>query len=335
MALEQAWYRKSPWLRMLRPLSAVFTALAERRRNQYLKGVKPVWRAPVPVIVVGNISVGGTGKSPLVIWLVNWLREQGYKPGVVSRGYGAKPAAFPFSVTPTTLPSEGGDEPVMIARRTSVPLVIDPDRPAAARHLLQHFDCDIIISDDGMQHYALGRDIEIAVVDGQRGFANGRCLPEGPLREPVERLASVDLIVVNGKAVQFPGYSYSEMHLQPGCVHPVDVACDALPASLQNFAETSPEVHGVAAIGNPERFFSVLEKHGLTVKRHAFSDHHAYKMDDFSFAGGESIIMTEKDAVKCAHLPLKNAWYLPVDAQFDDAFSEQLTECLQALKYDK
>ncbi len=170
MALEQAWYRKASWLIMLRPLSAVFTALADRRRRQYLNGSKPVWRASVPVIVVGNISVGGTGKSPLVIWLVNWLRQQGYKPGVVSRGYGAKPPAFPFIVTPATLPSEGGDEPVMIARRTSVPLVIDPDRPAAVRHLQQSFDCDIIISDDGMQHYALGRDIEIAVIDGQRGL---------------------------------------------------------------------------------------------------------------------------------------------------------------------
>ena len=320
---------------MLRPLSAVFTALADRRRRQYLNGSKPVWRASVPVIVVGNISVGGTGKSPMVIWLVNWLREQGYKPGVVSRGYGAKPPAFPFIVTPTTLPSEGGDEPVMIARRTSVPLVIDPDRPAAVRHLQQNFDCDIIISDDGMQHYALGRDIEIAVIDGQRGFANGRCLPEGPLREPVERLVSVDLIVVNGKATQPPGHSYSEMHLQPGRVHSVDVNSGALSDSLHNFAETHPNVHGVAAIGNPERFFSVLEGHGLTIERHAFSDHHAYRMEDFSFAGGESIIMTEKDAVKCAHLPLKNAWYLPVDAQLDDGFAEQLTERLQALKYDK
>ncbi len=335
MALEQAWYKNSVWLKALRPLSALFTALARRRRNQYLSGNKPVWQAPVPVIVVGNISVGGTGKSPLVIWLVNRLRQQGFKPGVVSRGYGAKPTSFPFSVTPDTLPSEGGDEPVMIARRTSVPLVIDPDRPAAARYLLENFDCNIIISDDGMQHYALGRDIEIAVVDGQRGFGNGRCLPEGPLREPSERLFSVDFVVVNGKAEQTPGYGYTEMHLIPGELLPVSADSNLNTVSENQFSSNHAKVHGVAAIGNPERFFRVLESQGMGVERHAFSDHHAYTMDDFSFADGESIIMTEKDAVKCAHLPLKNAWYLPVDAQLEEVFAERLAECLQALTSDK
>ncbi len=332
--LEQAWYQKRFWLKILRPLSILFVALTKRRRHQYINGVKPVWQAPVPVIVVGNISVGGTGKSPLVIWLVNWLRQQGYKPGVISRGYGARPPSFPFSVTATTLPSEGGDEPVMIARRTSVPLVIDPDRPAAAEYLLQAFDCDIIISDDGMQHYALGRDVEIAVVDGLRGFANERCLPEGPLREPVERLAEVDFIVMNGEARCSVGYPYTEMHLMAGNVQSIDLFSEHKGQAPDQFARDHLEVHGVAAIGHPERFFTVLEQHGMRVERHAFSDHHAYEISDFSFADGESIIMTEKDAVKCAHIPLENAWYLPVDAQLNTEFAAQLAEHLQALKFD-
>ena len=327
MALEQAWYRHAGWLKLLRPLSATYACLAKRRRQQYLSGHKTVWQAPVPVIVVGNISVGGTGKSPLVIWLVNWLREQGYKPGVVSRGYGAKPPSFPFAVTAETLPAEGGDEPVMIARRTDVPLVIDPDRPAAARYLLEHYSCDVIISDDGMQHYALGRDIEIAVVDGQRGLANGRCMPEGPLRESPERLADVDLVVVNGELAQPLKVPHYSMWLNPGEFLPVNAdAGDSFVAQQL--------VHAVAAIGNPERFFGVLEQQGLTIERHAFADHHAYQSDDFAFGGDQSIIMTEKDAVKCAHIPLKDAWYLPVDAQLDSEFSEQLKQRLQALKHE-
>lgn len=333
--LEHAWYKQRAWLKVLRPLSALFVALAKRRRRQYVSGNKVIWQSPVPLVVVGNISVGGTGKSPLVIWLVNWLREQGYKPGVISRGYGANPASFPFSVTSATLPAEGGDEPVMIARRTSAPLVIDPDRPAAARYLLQEFDCDIIISDDGMQHYALGRDIEIAVVDGQRGFANERCLPEGPLREPVERLASVDFIVMNGKAEHVLNYPFAEMHLVAGDIQPVDIHSEQEGLAPVQFARGHAKVHGVAAIGNPERFFIALEQFGMKVKRHAFSDHHAYEVGDFSFTGGESIIMTEKDAVKCAHIPLKDAWYMPVDAQLDTEFADKLAEHLKALKFKK
>ena len=333
MALQEAWYAKRGWLTVLRPVSAIFSSLTARRRRQYQSGDKPVWQAPVPVIVVGNISVGGTGKSPLVIWLVEWLRSQGYKPGVISRGYGANPSELPFQVDTETKPAEGGDEPVMIVRRTGVPLVIDPDRAAAGRYLLEQNDCDIIISDDGMQHYALGRDIEIAVIDGQRGFANGRCLPEGPLREPVSRLSDVDLIVVNGDAdeelshqlMAFDGYS--SMSLRTGDLHKLDTA------DKQPLADwRGRNVHAAAAIGNPQRFFNVLRIAGLTVNEHSFADHHQYKLADFAFGAAESIIMTEKDAVKCTDIPLTDAWYLPVEAQLTQEFPEQLLQRLDALK---
>ena len=197
LLLEQAWYRQAAWLKLLRPLSASFTYLAKRRRESFRSSDKR-WTASVPVIVVGNISVGGTGKTPIVLAIIELLKTQGYRPGVVSRGYGANPPRYPWLVEPEQSAKQAGDEPLLIAIRGQVPVVIDPDRPAAVRDLLAHFDCDVVISDDGLQHYALARDIEIAVIDGERGLGNRRCLPEGALREPPERLSEVDFILQNG-----------------------------------------------------------------------------------------------------------------------------------------
>ncbi|MCV6609497.1 MAG: tetraacyldisaccharide 4'-kinase [Amphritea sp.] len=336
MSLEQTWYKRSPWLKLLRPAECLFRAIATRRRRQYQNGDKPVWNAPVPVIVVGNISVGGTGKSPLVIWLIEQLRRQGYNPGVVSRGYGAKPPQFPFAVTADSDVTQAGDEPLMIVRRTGVPMVIDPDRPAAARYLLEQSQCDLIISDDGLQHYALGRAIEIAVVDGQRGFGNRRCLPEGPLREPVERLAEVDFIVVNRTDEQS-----AELGLSPE-MQADTFSMILVPAGFQSLEDgrvvpvsewsQGPMLNAVAAIGNPERFYRTLRSLGFTLSSRSFPDHHQFVAADLDFSGDSALVMTEKDAVKCDHIQLDNAWFLQVAAQPDDGLEQRLVDRLQSLR---
>ncbi|WP_428033320.1 tetraacyldisaccharide 4'-kinase [Amphritea sp.] len=329
MGLEQAWYKRSSWLCVLRPLELLFRWLAARRRQRYREGLQASWRAPVPVIVVGNISVGGTGKSPLVIWLIEHLRQRGFKPGVISRGYRAKPPTTPYFVTSASTAAQAGDEPLMIVRRTSVALVISPDRVAAAQLLLEQTDCDLIISDDGLQHYALERSIEIAVIDGVRGFGNRRCLPEGPLREPVSRLREVDLIVVNGASpgtvldAEYTGKAFS-MTLQPGCL--VSLASgNALTADQWR---SSRNVNAVAAIGNPARFSDTLTALGFNPRLHRFPDHHHYSANELSFDDSLSLIMTEKDAVKCDHIALDNAWYLQVDAVLEEGFATSLQQLL-------
>ncbi|MDO6562483.1 tetraacyldisaccharide 4'-kinase [Amphritea sp. 1_MG-2023] len=330
MGLEQAWYKGDRWLKLLRPLSWLFCYLAARRRQQYRDGSKPSWTASVPIIVVGNISVGGTGKSPLVIWLVDHLRRQGYTPGVISRGYRASPPSIPYLVTAEASAAEAGDEPLMIVRRTGVPLVISADRVAAAKFLLAQTSCDLIISDDGLQHYALNRTIEIAVIDGARGFGNRRCLPEGPLREPVSRLNEVDLIVVNGaspKRVLSASHAKKafQMNLQPNRL-----------VALKSHVHVNPEdwcdssqINAVAAIGNPARFARTLENLGFEPRLRSFADHHHYSANDFAFAQQLPLIMTEKDAVKCDHIALDNAWYLQVNAKMDEGFSASLETMLR------
>ncbi|WP_299201832.1 tetraacyldisaccharide 4'-kinase [uncultured Amphritea sp.] len=329
MGLEQAWYNGSRWLVLFRPLELLFRSLARRRRQQFAHGTRQSWTAPVPVIVVGNITVGGTGKSPLVIWLVEHLRQQGYKPGVISRGYRAEPPTTPYFVTAVSSAAEAGDEPLMIVRRTGVALVISPDRVAAARLLLEKTECDLIISDDGLQHYALNRSIEIAVIDGVRGFGNRRCLPEGPLREPVERLNEVDLIVVNGaspKTVLEAGHAEKAfpMALQPGDLVSLSTGC----AVAADCWTDDREVNAVAAIGNPARFSDTLVALGFKPRLHCFADHHHYTDTDLSFERSLPLIMTEKDAVKCDHIALENAWYLQVNAALGEGFSASLDRML-------
>ena len=325
--LERAWYGDKSPLAPLSFIECLFIRVASKRRAAYASGEKRVYRAPVPVIVVGNISVGGTGKTPFTLWLLALLRSQGFKPGVVSRGYGAKADHYPQVVTAQSSAAEVGDEPLMLVQRSGCPLVVDPVRANAAAHLLEQYDCDIIVSDDGLQHYALGRDLEIAIVDAARGLGNGRCLPVGPLREPPSRLNSIDYVVVNGepsndgsKGFSHPG-SFT-MHLQPGTFRRLDGAV----------AELAPQpVHAVAGIGNPQRFFATLSRLGYQVIEHPFADHRAFQPQDLEFGDGLPVLMTEKDAVKCRAFAAHNRYYLPVNAQLPQAFADDLLSRINAL----
>ena len=285
----------------------MFSRLADRRKQKYL--AKDRWQPPVPVLVVGNISVGGTGKTPVVAALVEGLRERGWQPGIISRGFGVKNAAYPLVVTAESSASEMGDEPVMLARQLNVPLVVDPDRVQAAQYLCEHFPCDILIADDGLQHYNLQRHIELLVMDGERMLGNRLCLPAGPLREVPERLHTVDQILINGEArqpvdTQVPCGSFC---LIPAALQPVGKAVDGL-------APKAGKVHAVAGIGNPGRFFKTLEEQGFEVISHPFADHHAFTREDIDFNDSLPVLMTAKDAVKCRAFADTRHWYLPVTA---------------------
>ncbi len=361
--IDQAWYRGSWWLNFALPAAWLFEAVARRRRSVYQAKPDKQWKPQLPVIVVGNISVGGTGKTPLVIAIAQQLKQQGYHPGIVSRGYGAQASVFPKEVFASTSAGEGGDEPVLIAKRSACPVVIDPDRVAAVQHLLSLHHCDVIISDDGLQHYALGRDIEIVAIDGQRGLGNHRCLPAGPLRESPSRLAEVDFVVINGdrqaedsepgaeepsaskkdpsavkkqpsalkkesSASMVYGPHQYKMVLRPGQIQALNAAQEA----AQPDSQSQQAIHGVAGIGNPQRFFRTLRAQGYQLIEHRFPDHYCYKQGDFDFELPLAIVMTEKDAVKCQSLNLPNSWYLPVDAQLGNEFWQQLFDQLRIIK---
>jgi tetraacyldisaccharide 4'-kinase len=321
--LEQHWYRISPLHLVLWPLSVLFAALVALRRLLYRSNLLHVTRLPVPVIVVGNINVGGTGKTPLVIWLAELLHARGFKPGIVCRAYGGS-ARLPRHAAADGDPRVVGDEAVLLARRCGCPVWVGVRRAAAARALLAaHSDCNVIISDDGLQHYALARDLEIAVADGGRGFGNGMLLPAGPLRESRWRLNSIDALIVNGTAL-FPrellpsAVPVFEMTLGGRIFY--DLLNPRQQAGPENFA--GQRVHAVAAIGNPQRFFNHLRELGISFVAHPFPDHHAFTAADFEYCGNDSVIMTEKDAVKCERFCNENFWALPVDAETDPALGE-------------
>lgn len=325
--LVNAWYKKSTWLYLLWPFSLIYRLIAAVRHGCYQSGIFRSWKAPIPVIVVGNITVGGTGKTPLVVAVVKALQMQGLQPAIVSRGYGSKAPSYPYHVRCDTPPEYAGDEPLLLARRTQVPVVIGADRVAAVQSLLEHHACDVIVSDDGLQHYALSRDIELLVVDGQRVFGNGMCLPAGPLREPVKRVRRCDYIVGNGN-IKHPidsTVTTFTMQLMPIGFERLTSGSGQHPIDLSRWNQPK-HVHGVAGIGNPERFFNSLRQMGFTVIEHAFDDHHQYQASDLQFADQLPIIMTEKDAVKVAglqqHIDHDNCWYLPINAVTDkDLFS--------------
>jgi tetraacyldisaccharide 4'-kinase len=274
----------------------------------------------VPVIVVGNITVGGSGKTPLVIWLVDFLRKAGYKPAIISRGYRGKASSWPQQVRPDSDPVVVGDEAVLLARRCDCPIAVGPDRSASVEALLQHTDCNIIISDDGLQHYALERDIEIAVVDAVRRYGNGCLLPSGPLREPIERLEDVDFIVSNGIAGH--GEYAMSLGLNTACNLATGETCE-----LNNFIDTT--VHAVAGIGNPKRFFNALRQQGLKLREHAFADHHHFEAGDLEFDNTAPVLMTEKDAVKCKRFAHSQYWYVPVEAELNKHFGPRLLAALE------
>ncbi len=292
------------------------------RRGAYRCGLLHQQRIPVPVVVVGNITVGGTGKTPLVVALAKLLCRAGYRPGVVSRGYGARHRPAPQLVTAASDPACAGDEPVLIARRCGCPVVVDRDRPRGARELVRR-GCDIILADDGLQHYALGRDIEIAVIDGRRRFGNGFLLPAGPLRERRSRLQQVDLVVANGcaRAGEHP------MHLRLGPA--VNLLDSGRTRALAQWRGC--QVTALAGIGDPERFFADLRGYGLQVQGRALPDHHRFRSADLVIDSGQSLLMTEKDAVKCGSWSRAEHWYVPVEAELSEALVEVLLQRLAHL----
>lgn len=313
-ALMYLWYKNRFLGYLLFPFDLLFRLLAVIRRKYLLSRLKP-GLLKKPVIVVGNITVGGTGKTPLVIALVQYLQKQGYKPGVISRGYGGEAAHYPYQLNENSTAAESGDEPLLIYLRCHCPVVVAPLRLQAAQFLLEKNDVDVIISDDGLQHYALPRDMEIVVIDGQRGLGNGLCLPAGPLRESRARLKEVDFVVVNGESPRRFHTSQMAMKMNIEKLVPME------PTRNHRGLPSHCKVNAMAAIGNPERFFATLEGLGYIVVPQVFPDHHLYQECETEFANGLPVVMTEKDAIKCDKFQsLDQHWYLPVNAVLPSEF---------------
>lgn len=304
--LQRLWYapRLSTSGYVLVPLSWAFAAAVWLRRRAYRIGLLRTRRVPAPVIVIGNITVGGAGKTPLTAWVVDLLRRAGLRPGIVSRGYG-RASGTVREVTAESAAEQVGDEPLLLATRLCCPVVVGADRVAAAHQLLAGGEVDAVVCDDGLQHYRLERDVEIAVVDGERGLGNGRLLPAGPLREPRSRLGSVGATVYNGGKREG-----QRMRLVAG--QPRALRKDGTARSWNTF--TGQPVHAVAGIAHPERFFRMLRSLGLRVIAHPFPDHHRFRAQDIRFADELDVMMTEKDAVKCRAFADKRHWYVPVEA---------------------
>ena len=322
--IARIWSGESPLWLLLLPLSWLYGLVSGIIRQLYRLGIKRAWRAPVPVVVVGNLTAGGNGKTPVVIWLVEQLQKRGIRPGVVSRGYGGKAARYPLLLAEETTTAEAGDEPVLIYQRTGAPVAVSPLRSDAVQALLAEHEVQIIITDDGLQHYALARDKEIVVIDGVRRFGNGWWLPAGPMRERASRLRSVDAVIVNGgvaKSGEIP------MHLHPG------MAVNLLTGERQAVAQL-PALVAMAGIGHPPRFFSTLEQCGARLDKCVpLADHQALVAEqvDALTVPGQTLIMTEKDAVKCRAFAKDNWWCLPVDAELSGEQPEHLLKELIAL----
>jgi len=334
--LETLWYSKTTnaLIRgglLLLPLTVLYCLVNVLQRwNQSKQPVK----ISLPVIVVGNITVGGTGKTPLCIALAKGLKQAGFKPVIITRGYGGQASQWPQRVTPQSDPNLVGDEAVLLASRTGVPVYAGADRLASIKQSQQDQAGDVIISDDGMQHYRLPRDIQIAVLDGQRLLGNGLCLPAGPLREPKKRLQDCDYLIINSttdnsSAAALPELPRYLMQLKG------DTLVNLQTGESRQLADFSgKQVHAVAGIGHPERFFNTLSQAGLRLVSHPFPDHHAFKAEDFTFNDNGKqlpIVMTEKDAVKCTPFANATMWYLPVNAVIDQTFLKKVVEQLQKL----
>lgn len=323
--IERIWSGQSALYLLLLPLSGLYGLITLGLRFCYQRGWKKSWRAPVPVVVVGNLTAGGNGKTPVVIWLVENLQCRGLRVGVASRGYGGKADAYPMILDSHITTAQAGDEPVLIFQRTGAPVAVSPNRCQAVKALLQHTDIDLIITDDGLQHYALQRDFEIVVIDAVRRFGNGHWLPAGPMRERASRLNSIDAVIVNGNG-QGQG-SEIGMALQPGdAVNLLTGQC--LPVNLLS------DVIAMAGIGYPPRFFATLHRVGVKVLREvAFVDHQVYQAAALKALAAEeqTLLMTEKDAVKCRSFAQANWWYLPVNALLAEPKASTLLERLHNL----
>lgn len=323
--IERIWSGESGLWRLLLPLSWLYGFITYLIRFSYRLGWRKAWRAPVPVVVVGNLTAGGNGKTPVVIWLVQALQQRGLRPGVVSRGYGGKAEAYPLVLDQHTSTHEAGDEPVLIHQRTGAPVAVSPRRGDAVQALLEQGGIDIIITDDGLQHYALARDFEIVVIDGQRRFGNGWWLPAGPMRERASRLKSVDAVIVNGGSAldnEIP------MRLAPGLAVNLQTGQARPLASLTN-------VVAMAGIGHPPRFFATLRQQGVVpVKEVPFADHQEYGETQLTALASHNqvLLMTEKDAVKASRFAAANWWYLPVDAELPPNQADALLKSIAALK---
>lgn len=321
--LPRLWYRRqfAAALIPLLPFSLIFRLIVALRRALFRWSVIPSHRVPVPVVVVGNLTVGGSGKTPLVLWLVAGLRANGWRPGIVSRGYGGA-GDDTRPVLPASDAAIVGDEPLLLARRSAVPVFVGRDRVAACRALLAaHPECNVIVSDDGLQHYCLRRSVEIAVFDG-RGAGNGYVLPAGPLREPLSRLRDIAAVVWNSATPEQMGQLHAAHDVPRFRMRLVGQRFFAL-ADTERTCDAS-ELHGrrlyaIAGIGDPARFFAQLSTMGLEFEAHPFVDHQAYSAADLAFARDGVLLMTEKDAVKCAEFNLGEAWVLPVAAQLEPA----------------
>jgi tetraacyldisaccharide 4'-kinase len=313
--IQKHWYRITSFHLLLLPLSLLFFLLSSTRRWLFRFGILSSVKLPVPVIIVGNISVGGTGKTPLTLWLAEQLLADGWHPGIISRGFGGNDSKS-REVLNSSDPAQVGDEPVLMAQRKLCPVWVGRDRSAAALALLQaHPECDVILSDDGLQHYRLQRDVELVVIDGLRRFGNGFLLPAGPLRETTSRLHEADAIIVNGGQAK-PG----EFQMQLEGVHFYNLLNPEITATAADFQGQS--IHAIAGIGHPERFFRHLHKLGLTVHPHPFPDHHAYNAADLAYNEADALLMTEKDAVKCINYADEKCWVLRVDAHPDSSLTE-------------
>ncbi|ACS85994.1 tetraacyldisaccharide 4'-kinase [Musicola paradisiaca] len=323
--IERIWSGRSPLFWLLWPLSLLYGLASSLIRMSYRLGWRRAWRAPVPVVVVGNLTAGGNGKTPLVVWLVEHLQQRGYRVGVVSRGYGGHAPRYPFLVTPEATAAQAGDEPVLIFQRTGAPVAVAPRRRDAVAALLAAYPLDLIVTDDGLQHYALARDVELVVVDGVRRFGNGWWLPAGPMRERASRLASVDAVIVNGGEARDGEIA---MRLE------ASEAVNLLSGERRPVSSLAPMV-AMAGIGHPPRFFATLERLGARLTRSvAFADHQHWRPEQLAALTPDErqpLIMTEKDAVKCRVFARDNWWYVPVDAVLPSASSQALLDKLSGL----
>jgi len=329
--VNKLWY-SSPSIGnlLLLPFSVIYQFVILTRKYIYQKYFLSSTQINAPVIVVGNITVGGTGKTPFVIWLVEFLIQKGYRPGIISRGYGGKGAIYPLQVQLDSDVTIVGDEAVLLKRRTSCPVVISPNRIQALQYLKKNTNCNIVVSDDGLQHYKLPRQIEIVIVDGERMFGNEYCLPAGPLREPMSRLETVDFIIINGGE----HFSFEDKNVFPMKLSQKDfynIVTPELKGTYEDFL--SQPIHVVAGIGNPERFFQSLIQQGMSIQAHEFPDHYVYKENDLNFHHDKEcrIIMTEKDAVKCESFADYRYWCARVDAQLTEDLEVALLQKLKTL----
>ena len=328
--IHRVWYEDAPSGWLLCPLSGLYWLVLAAKAFLRTCGVLRTHKAAVPVVIVGNITAGGTGKTPTVLWLVEALRARGFNPGIVSRGYGGSRANSSMRVEPDTDAAIAGDEPVLLAQRGRCPVVVDPDRVRAAAMLVED-GVDVVIADDGLQHYRLARDYEICVIDGARGLGNRRLLPSGPLRERAQRLEDVEQVLVNG---ELRGTEYELTSAEQNAISFELVASEAcrlngsLTRPIGRFAGTT--VHAVAAIGNPRRFFDLLRGQDIQVIEHAFPDHAAVSRKDLEFGDDFEVFMTEKDAVKLGRDSRDNLWYVPVELRMDPVHAGPLIEQIES-----